>query len=78
MKLTKEELDYWRARSLVVPIGWMRSESETARLINVISKGRVSFREAFNNPFDPIPEDNPEFIAQAEAFIKLGKENGNN
>jgi len=78
MKLTKEELDYWRARSLVVPIGWMKGESETARLINVISKGRVTFREAFNNPFEPIPEDDPELIAQAQAFIKQGKENGSN
>ena len=74
MKLTKEELDYWRARSLVVPIGWMRSESETARLINVMSQGRITFKEAFNNPFDPIPEDDPELIAQAEEFIKQGKE----
>ena len=73
MDLTKDELDYWRARSLLVPIGWMRSESETARLINVISKVRISFSDSFNNPFEPIPEDDPELIEQAKAFIKENK-----
>ena len=78
MKLTKEELDYWRARSLVVPIGWMRSESNTARLVNAISKGKVSFKQAFINPFEPIPEDDEELYQQALELIKEGKKNGGN
>ena len=78
MSLTKEELDYWRARSLVIPIGWMRSESETARNINATSKGKVRFKDAFINYFEPIPEDDEDLYNQALEIINESKKNGDN
>jgi len=74
--MTNEEFEYWKARSLLTPIGWAKYEFITARLISCISEGRVRFKDAFINPFEEIPEDDEDFINKAEELIKDKKQNG--
>ena len=71
-QLTQGEIDYWYARSLMVPMGWKAQEVITARIIASMGRAAgmdVSSADCFNNYLEPITEDDDDLIDEAEAFI---------
>jgi len=67
--LTRDELDYWYARSLMIPFGWKRDEYTTARLLSALTGGG-RIKDSFINYLEEQPEDDQEFLDMVAQTLK--------